>query len=35
MFDNNRSIDGDERIARRTFKRAFCNINNVEEDIGC
>jgi hypothetical protein len=35
MFDNNRSIDGDERIAWRIFRRAFCNGNNAKEDFGC
>jgi hypothetical protein len=29
MFNNKISIDGD------AFKRAFCNSNNTEEDIGC
>jgi len=35
MFDNNKSIDGDERIAWRSFMRAFSNWNNIEENIGC
>jgi hypothetical protein len=34
MFNNNRSTYGDEKIAW-TFRRAFCNGNNVEEYIGC
>jgi hypothetical protein len=32
MFDNNRSIDGDEKTTW-TFRRAFYNRNNVKEDI--
>jgi hypothetical protein len=35
MFDNNKNIDSDEKIARRTFKKAFCNENNTEEHTGC
>jgi hypothetical protein len=35
MFNNNRSTNGDERTARKTFKRAFCDENNAKEDIGC
>jgi hypothetical protein len=35
MFDNCKSIDGGERIARRTIGRTLCNWNNEEEDIGC
>jgi hypothetical protein len=35
MFDNNINIDGDEKTAWLSFRKAFCNGNNVEEDIGC
>ncbi len=35
MFDNNKNINGDERTPWRTIKKAFCNLNNVEENIGC
>jgi hypothetical protein len=35
MFDNNKSTDGDARITWWTIRRAFCNWNNAEEDIGC
>jgi hypothetical protein len=35
MFDNNKSMDGDEKTTQRTFRRAFCNINNAKENIGC
>jgi hypothetical protein len=35
MFDNYKSTNGDERIAWKTIKRAFCNWNNIEKDIGC
>jgi len=34
MFNNNKSKNGDEKTAW-TFKKAFCNRNNIEEDIGC
>jgi hypothetical protein len=34
-FDNNKNTNGDERITRRTFKKAFCNENNIKENIGC
>jgi hypothetical protein len=35
MFNNNKNTNGDERITWRTFKKAFCNWNNLEENIGC
>ncbi len=35
MFDNYRSIDGDDRTIWKTIRRAFCNWNNIEKDIGC
>jgi hypothetical protein len=35
MFDNYRSIDGDEKTTWRTIKMSFCNWNHVEEDIRC
>ncbi len=34
MFDNYKSIDGDEKTARRTIRRSFYNWNHEEEDIG-
>ncbi len=33
MLNNIWSIDGDQRIAWRTFRKAFCNKNNAEENI--
>jgi hypothetical protein len=35
MFNNYRSTYGDEKIACKTIWSPFCNLNNVEEDIGC
>ncbi len=35
MFDNYKRINDDERIAWKTISRAFCNWNNIKENIGC